>query len=220
MATFANNNWTGRLRHAPVINIGILLASVATFGLAVSYASASINTPMDDQALIWMRPRPANRYAILNETADQTREKLLTDLGCSKIIVYSAFMPFFSMLQSVLDLSFYYLVSLYPIYSLAISSVYFLGWLVQWSLWIHCESSGVGSENAGQGETCWQVNLDRPENSYVPFRSSEGVVNGRIGMGTVVIVFYLAYWVMSLMAVLRNRRGSATGYKLGAAEMR
>ncbi|KAL8944831.1 MAG: hypothetical protein Q9211_000438 [Gyalolechia sp. 1 TL-2023] len=198
MATFANNNWTGRLRHAPVINIGILLASVATFGLAVSYASASINTPMDDQALIWMRPRPAN----------------------SKIIVYSAFMPFFSMLQSVLDLSFYYLVSLYPIYSLAISSVYFLGWLVQWSLWIHCERSGVGFENAGRGETCWQVNLDRPENSYVPFRSSEGVVNGRIGMGTVVVVLYLAYWVMSLMAVLRNRRGSATGYKLGSAEMR
>ena len=65
MAIFTKN-WTGRLRYAPLINIAILLASVVTFGLAVSYASASIRTPMDEQALIYMRPRPANRYAILN----------------------------------------------------------------------------------------------------------------------------------------------------------
>ncbi|KAL8919113.1 MAG: hypothetical protein Q9172_005143 [Xanthocarpia lactea] len=197
MAIFTNN-WTGRLRYAPLINIAILLASVVTFGLAVAYARASIRTPMDEQALIYMRPRPAN----------------------SKIIVYSTFMPFFSILQSGLDLSFHYLISLHPIYSLAISSVYSIGWLVQWSLWLHCEISSIGFDNAGKGETCWQVNLDHRENSTVPFRSSEGVVNGRFGLGTVVIALYLAYWTMSLMAVLRNRRGGAKGDKIGSPEMR
>ncbi|KAL9627992.1 MAG: hypothetical protein Q9204_006191 [Flavoplaca sp. TL-2023a] len=196
MAIFTNN-WTGRLRFTPLINIAILLASVVTFGLAVSYANASIKTPMDKQALIYMRPRPAS----------------------SKIIVYSAFMPFFSILQSGLDLSLHYLLSLHPIYSLAISSVYSIGWLVQWSLWLHCEISSIGFDNAGRGETCWQVNLDHRENSMVPFRSSEGVVNGRFGLGTVVIALYLAYWTLSLMAVLRNRRGGGKAVKIGSAEM-
>ena len=60
MAIF-DNHWAGRLRYAPMLNIGILIASVVTFGLAVSYAHESIRTPMWQQALIYMRPRPTNR---------------------------------------------------------------------------------------------------------------------------------------------------------------
>ncbi|KAL8655310.1 MAG: hypothetical protein Q9226_003094 [Calogaya cf. arnoldii] len=197
MAIFANN-WSGRLRYAPSLNVAILLATVVTFGLAVSYASASIRTPMDKQALIYMRPRPAN----------------------SKIIVYSAFMPFFTILQSGLDLSLYFLISLHPLYSLAISSLYFIGWLVQWSIWMHCEITSIGSSNAGKGETCWQVNLDHRQNSKIPFRSSEGVVNGRVVLGAVVIALYVAYFVMALLAVMRNRRGGGKSMKLGPSEMR
>ena len=36
-------------------------------------------------------------------------------------------MPFFTILQSGLDLSLHFLISLHPVYSLAISSVYFIG---------------------------------------------------------------------------------------------
>ncbi|KAI4258264.1 MAG: hypothetical protein L6R42_005206, partial [Xanthoria sp. 1 TBL-2021] len=191
-------NWTGRLRYAPLLNIAILLASVVTFGLAVSYANASIRTPMENQAEVYMRPRPTN----------------------SKIIVYSTFMPFFTILQSGLDLSLHFLISLHPIYSLAISSVYFIGWLVQWSIWMHCEISGIGFDNAGKGETCWQVNLDHRKYSMVPMRSSEGVVNGRVGLGAVVIALYVAYFAMALLAVLRNRRGGGKSMKIGTSEMR
>ncbi|KAL8776185.1 MAG: hypothetical protein Q9213_008361 [Squamulea squamosa] len=193
-----NNSWAGRLRYTPLLNIVILIASVITFGFAVSYANASIKTPMEKQALIYMRPRPSN----------------------SKIIVYSAFMPFFTILQSILDLSLHFLVSLHPIYSLAISSVYFIGWLVQWSIWMHCEISGIGFDNAGKGETCWQVNLDHRKGSRVPFRSSEGVVNGRVGLGAVVVALYAVYAVLALLAVLRNRRGGGKSMSIKSSEMR
>lgn len=60
----SSNRWPGRLRYVPMLNIGILIASIVTFGLAVSYARESIRTPMWKQALIYMRPRPANRSVI------------------------------------------------------------------------------------------------------------------------------------------------------------
>ncbi|KAI4218314.1 MAG: hypothetical protein LQ349_008767 [Xanthoria aureola] len=196
MAILAKN-WSGRLRYTPFLNIAILLAAIVTFGIAVSYANASIRTPMDNQAQIYMRPRPTN----------------------GKIIVYSTFMPFFTILQSGLDLSLHFLISLHPIYSLAISSVYFIGWLVQWSIWMHCEISGIGFDNAGRGETCWQVNLDHRKNSMIPLRSSQGVVNGRVGLGAVVIALYVAYFTLALLAVMRNRRGGGKGVKIGSSEM-
>ncbi|KAL8720128.1 MAG: hypothetical protein Q9225_002973 [Loekoesia sp. 1 TL-2023] len=183
------NHWAGRLRHTPLINVAILLCSIVTFGLAVSYAHDAIKTPMWQQALIYMRPRPTNQ----------------------RIIVYSAFMPFFTILQSILDLSLHFLISLHPLYSLVISSLYFIGWLVQWSIWMHCEISGIGFDNAGKGETCFQVNLDHRKDSMIPFRSSEGVVNGRVGVGAVVTALYAVYTVMAALAVMRNRQGSRRG---------
>lgn len=59
------NAWNGRIRHAPLLNIAILLASVVTFGLAVSYVNASIRTPMNEQALIYKLPRPENGYGYI-----------------------------------------------------------------------------------------------------------------------------------------------------------
>lgn len=94
------------------------------------------------------------------------------------------------------------------------------GWLVQWSVWLHCEISSIGFDNAGRGETCFQVNLEHRQYSMVPIKSSEGVVNGRFGLGTVVIALYLASWTMSLMALLRNRRRGAKGVKIESTEMR
>lgn len=174
-------------------------------------------------------------------------------------------MPFFTILQSGLDLGLHFLISLHPVYSLAISSVYFIGklfplppyfhstakntvpphpmnnalgnppsstptlttlihpiptgWLVQWSIWTHCEISGIGFDNAGRGETCWQVNLDHRKNSMIPLRSSQGVVNGRVGLGAVVIALYVAYFTLALLAVMRNRRGGGKGVKIGSSEM-
>ncbi|KAI4193893.1 MAG: hypothetical protein LQ350_008090 [Teloschistes chrysophthalmus] len=185
---FLSKNRADRLHYAPLLNFAILIISVLTFGLAVSYAHAAINTPMWPQALVYMRPRPSN----------------------SKIIVYSAFMPFFTILQSILNLTLHFLYSLHPIYSLAISSVYFIGWLVQWSIWMHCEISGIGFENAGKGETCWQVNIDHRKDGTIPLRSSQGVVNGRVGLGAVVIALYAVYAVLAAMAVFRNRRGGSS----------
>ncbi|KAI4141822.1 MAG: hypothetical protein L6R39_005173 [Caloplaca ligustica] len=127
------HQWITQGRYNPLIIIIILTFSVAAFGLATSYANDAIKTPMDKQALIYMRPRPSN----------------------SKIIAYSAFMPFFSMIQSMLDLTLHFLVSLHPIYSVVISGIYFIGWLTQWAIWMNCEISGIGFDNAGQGETCF-----------------------------------------------------------------
>lgn len=111
---------------------------------------------------------------------------------------------------------FPYMISSYP----RPANLFLSGWLVQWSVWLHCEISSIGFDNAGRGETCWQVNLEHRQYSMVPFRSSEGIVNGRFGLGTVVIALYLVYSTMSLMAVLRNRRRGAKGVKIESTEMR
>ncbi|KAL8856065.1 MAG: hypothetical protein Q9178_007321 [Gyalolechia marmorata] len=187
------NTWNGRIRHAPLLNIAILLASGVTFGLAVSYANASIRTPVDEYALISKTPHPAN----------------------SKIIVYSTFMPFFTILQSGLDLVLYFLVSIHPLYSLVISTLYFVGWLTQWTLWMDCEISGIGFDNH---EMCWQNDLDHRKYSQVPILSSEAIVDGRVGLGAVVIALYGAYFIMALMTVLRNRRHGGHSVKIGSAE--
>ena len=84
---------------------------------------------------------------------------------------------------------------------------------------MHCEISGIGFDNAGRGETCWQVNLDHRKNSMIPLRSSQGVVNGRVGLSAVVIALYVAYFTLALLAVLRNRRGGGKGVKIGSSEM-
>lgn len=76
MAILAKN-WSGRLRYAPLLNIAILLASVVAFGLAVSYAHASIRTPMDEQAQIYMRPRPTNGYDNIFHFSSPPRATLL-----------------------------------------------------------------------------------------------------------------------------------------------
>ncbi|KAL8644309.1 MAG: hypothetical protein Q9210_007317 [Variospora velana] len=177
--------WTGRLRYTPLLNILIFIFAVAVFGPAASYANAAIKTPMDEQALIYMRPRPTN----------------------GKIIAYTLFMPFFTILQSLVDLALHFYLSLHPIYALVISAIYFIGWLSQWSIWMNCEVTSIGFDNGGKGETCFQINLKHAENSTVPSKSSEGVVNARVGLGFVVIALYVAYGVMAALAVARKRRG-------------
>ncbi|KAL8982590.1 MAG: hypothetical protein Q9205_002938 [Flavoplaca limonia] len=99
------NKKTGPLRYTPLTNIAIFLVSIVTFGLAVSYAHDAIATPVQEQFLRMKRSRPTN----------------------SQVIAYSTAMPFFSTLQSGLDLSLYFLISLHPLYSLVISTIYLLG---------------------------------------------------------------------------------------------
>ncbi|KAL9630913.1 MAG: hypothetical protein Q9204_004481 [Flavoplaca sp. TL-2023a] len=193
-----NNTWNGRIRHAPLLNIAIFLVSIVTFGLAVSYAHDAIATPMQEQFIRQKRSRPTN----------------------SQIIAYSTAMPFFSILQSGLDLSLHFLISLHPVYSLVISILYFSGWLTQWTIWMNCEITAIGFDNAGEGDTCWQVNLEHRQYSEVPILSSEAIVDGRLGLGGVAIALYAAYAVMALMAVLRNRRRSVKGVKIESTEMR
>ncbi|KAI4115203.1 MAG: hypothetical protein LQ338_007893 [Usnochroma carphineum] len=177
------NHWITQGRYNPLINVVILMFSVAAFGLAASYASAAIKTPINEDALNFMEPRPPN----------------------GQIIVYSAFMPFFSMIQSMLDLSLHFLVGLHPIYSLVISIIYFSGWLTQWTIWMDCEITGIGFEN--DGDRCFQVKLDHRLYSMVPSRSSDGIVNGRVGLGAIIIALYVAYGVLAALALTRNRRG-------------
>ena len=74
---------------------------------------------------------------------------------------------------------------------------------------MHCEISGIGFDNAGKGKTCFQVDLGHRKNSMIPMRSSEGVVNGRVGIGFIVIVLYAAYAIMAALAVVRNRRSES-----------
>ena len=71
---------------------------------------------------------------------------------------------------------------------------------------MHCEISGIGFDNAGKGETCFQVNLDHREDSMIPMRCSERVVNGRVGVGFLVVILYAVYATMAAVAVARNRR--------------
>ena len=82
---------------------------------------------------------------------------------------------------------------------------------------MHCEITSIGFDNS---EMCWQFDLDHRQYSQVPILSSEAIVDGRVGLGAVVIALYVAYFIMALMAVLRNRRGRAKGVKIGSADMR
>ncbi|KAI4089854.1 MAG: hypothetical protein LQ344_005113 [Seirophora lacunosa] len=181
----ASNLWAGRLRYTPLINIIIFIFAIAVFGAAASYANAAIKTPMDEQALIYMRPRPSN----------------------GKIIVYALFMPFFTILQSLADLALHFYMTLHPLYALVVAAIYALGWLVQWSIWMNCEVSEIGFDNAGTGGTCFQVNLKHAPGSTVPEKSSMAVVNARVGLGAVVLALYLAYVVLAALAIARKRRG-------------
>lgn len=70
-----------------------------------------------------------------------------------------------------------------------------------------CEVSGIGFDNAGKGETCFQVNLRHALNSYIPSKSSGGIVNARVGLGAIVIALYVAYGVMAALTILRRKRG-------------
>ena len=56
---------------------------------------------------------------------------------------------------------------------------------------MHCEISGLGFDNAGKGETCFQVNLDHPKGSMVPMRSSERVVNGYVFLNLSLPILFL-----------------------------
>ena len=83
-----NNAWNGRIRHAPLLNIAILVASVVTFGLAVSYANASIRTPMNEQTLIYKLPHPANRYVYITSDIFMDNialRNLVTDLHAARL---------------------------------------------------------------------------------------------------------------------------------------
>ncbi|KAL8840464.1 MAG: hypothetical protein Q9170_001340 [Blastenia crenularia] len=136
---------------------------------------------------------------------------LLTNRWSSRLdfsTLTDSFMPFFTLLQPMFDLALRFLSILHPLYSLAISIVYFIGSLVQWSIWMNCEISGIGFDNAGKGETCFQVNLDHAPFSMVPSRSFQGVVNGILGLGVIILALYAAYGGLEALAVMRNRRGA------------
>ena len=81
---------------------------------------------------------------------------------------------------------------------------------------MHCEITAIGFDNS---EMCWQFDLGHRKYSEVPILSSEAIVDGRVGVGAVVIALYVAYFIMALMAVLRNRRGGVKGVKIGSVEM-
>ena len=61
MMGILTNHWAYRLRHALLLNIAILILSIASLGHGVSYAHDAITTPMRQQDLIYMLPRPNNK---------------------------------------------------------------------------------------------------------------------------------------------------------------
>ncbi|KAL8976986.1 MAG: hypothetical protein Q9177_006728 [Variospora cf. flavescens] len=126
----------------------------------------------------------------------------------SIIIAYTLFMPFFTILQSLVDLALHFYLSLHPIYALVISVIYFTGWLTQWTIWMDCEITTIGFYNGPYPGACFQVNLEHAENSTVPSKSSEGVVDARVGLGFVVLALYIAYGVMAALAVARKRKAA------------
>ncbi|KAL8966311.1 MAG: hypothetical protein Q9183_003426 [Haloplaca sp. 2 TL-2023] len=183
MAVFTNA-WSGRLRRTPWINAAILILSIATFGVAVSYANAAIKTPMlvnaQASALPFLKNLRASRYVLRGHKHSST---CALDQAMGK-------MP--SQQQSIRTV---------------VAAVYFIGWLAQWSIWMNCEISGIGFENGGKGETCWQINIDHRQQSYVPLLSSEGIVNARVGLGAIVMVLYAVYAVLSVLTVVKAKRG-------------
>ncbi|KAL9598715.1 MAG: hypothetical protein Q9219_004328 [cf. Caloplaca sp. 3 TL-2023] len=163
------------IHRTPLINVLIFPLALAVFGIGVAYAKDAINTPMDKQSLVCMQPRPSN----------------------GKIIVYSTFMPFFTMLQSLIDLAAHAFSTLHPIYWIVVSSIYFVGWLGQWNIWMDCEITGIGFENdSGQ---CFQARLNHAERSMIPSQSSAALVKGRMGLGGVLVGLYAAYLVLSIL---------------------
>ncbi|KAL8952135.1 MAG: hypothetical protein Q9222_001947 [Ikaeria aurantiellina] len=121
-----------------------------------------------------------------------------------------AFMPFITILQSMLDLLLHIFLCLPPLYCAIIGSLYFTGWLTQWSIWMDCEITSIGFDNAGKGETCFQVNLDRANETIFPLKSSGSIVSARVGLGAVVIALYATYTVLAALALKKNRSGKQT----------
>lgn len=80
---------------------------------------------------------------------------------------------------------------------------------------MHCEITTVGLYSS---DMCWQYRLRQSKFTDVPAYSSEAMVNGRVGLGAVVIALYVAYFIMALMAVLRKHRHGGHDVKMGSAE--
>lgn len=117
-------------------------------------------------------------------------------------------MPFFTILQSLVDLALHFYFSLHPIYALVISVIYSTGWLSQWIIWMDCEITTIGFFNGGEPDNCFMRNLERAEYSTLPSKASFEVVEARVGLGFVVLALYIAYGVMAALAVARKRKAA------------
>jgi hypothetical protein len=121
-----------------------------------------------------------------------------------KIIFYSATMPFLSIIHSIADLGLSQTKRLSPVYVVTASSIFFVGWLTQWTIWMDCEVTGIGFGN--DSSACFQRDLDHIEPGLIPTKSSEAVVNARAGVGFLVLFLYGSYMVCAALALHKNRQ--------------
>ena len=75
-----------------------------------------------------------------------------------------------------------------------------------------CEITAIGFDNSGG--TCFQVDLDHKPHSEVPTKSSEAIVNARVGVGFIVVSLYAAYLVFASLALSKNRKAIRSSDKL------
>lgn len=115
-------------------------------------------------------------------------------------------MPFLSILLSLCDLTMQYLHLFQPIYVIAASGVFAIGWIAQWAVWMDCEVSGLALDN-GSGK-CPQRNLQTTDvhgNNGLAVGNS--VVQGRIATGFLVATLHVAAVGFAAIALHKARLG-------------
>ncbi|KAI9679796.1 MAG: hypothetical protein M1817_004810 [Caeruleum heppii] len=190
MPTQKPSSWPGAFRFVPLpVVIMILLCSITTLGLAVSYTSDISRAPL--KFAHYNRQRPS----------------------VARVFFYSATMPVLSILHALADSLLYYLGLVSPLCSLVSSIVFASGWLAQWTLWMDCEITAIGAQNSNYA--CFQADLKPdPSSFYRPLGVSKAIVDARAGFGGIVLGLYLIILGCAAAAVHKNRMARKHGSKL------
>lgn len=187
-----STRWPGCLCFIPLIAFGIFATSVIAFGFAISYVRQISKAPLERYAVQYYgRQQPSN----------------------ARVFFYSATMPFLSILHAIADIMLYFAASVSPLHSLVLSIVFSIGWLAQWTLWMDCEITTIGSQNSNAA--CFQNDFEpSSSSSFLPQGVSAASRDARVGCGGVVLAFYLITLGCAAVAVHQNRMRRKQGARL------
>ena len=107
-----------------------------------------------------------------------------TDEFRSWFIFYSGFFPLVSFIHTLIDATCFFFAYLIPIYTLILSILILIGWIIQVCFWCHCDY-------APDSETCYQFYIAGNTHSDMKgslIGVSDGLTAAKVVLGMVVVV--------------------------------